>query len=58
MREQGKVLHYSAAKSDPLGPAFAFTLGPNESQVLFLKLQESFWLQPSFTLWKDVGAFQ
>src|SRR5690606_6003331 len=58
VQEQGKVQHYSAAKSAPLGPAFAFTLGPHESQVLFLKLQESHWLQPSFTLWKNLDAFQ
>lgn len=57
VQEQGKVRHYSAAKSDPLAPAFAFTLAPRESQILLLKLQDSHWLQPSLALWEDPDQF-
>lgn len=57
VQEQGKVRHYSAARSDPLAPAFEFTLPPRESQILLLKLQNTYWLQSSLRLWEKPKQF-
>lgn len=56
VEEQGN-LPGRPAGSRTLGPAFRFTLGPNASEVFFLKLQDAHRLQPSLTLWDDPLAF-